>query len=208
MSRAGEVGHGEGVPTGQREEVTEEKGAGGGVVERVVRGAAGDERVERGPKPERGDEPLQRVAGQGGVGLAGEAERVDPEGIARQGREAGEDGTLGGDVVRHGDGRGKERVEARPHVEGRRRGGDGVAVGTVLAGRVAGEGVVFGDAEVGVQRRLDATALERDGAELPGQGLKALHHPGRLEVQGGEGHVPRGGVRGDHWISPRGMRWK
>ena len=61
--------------------MAEKEGAGGGVVERIVGGAAGDERVEGGLEAEGGDEAFQRVAGQRGVGLADEAEGVDPEGI-------------------------------------------------------------------------------------------------------------------------------
>ena len=88
--------------------MAEEEGAGGGIVERVVGGTAGDEGVEGGLESECGDEALQCVARQGGVGLTDEAEGVDPEGIAGEGREAGEDGALGGDVVGDGDGGGEE----------------------------------------------------------------------------------------------------
>ena len=182
MSRRGEVGESEGVPAGKGEEVAEKESAGGSVVERVVGGAAGDEGVEGWLETQCGDEALQCVAGQGGVGLADEAEGVDPEGVVGQGGEAGEDSTFGGDVMGDGNGGGEEGVEARPDVKRLGRGGDGGAVGAMFAGRVLGEGVILGDAEIGVETYLDAVALEGDGTELPRKGRKALHHAGGLEV--------------------------
>ena len=177
------------MPGGEGEEVAEEEGAGDGVVEGVVGLAVGEEVVEFVCEVEGGDEVGEGFGFEGGVGVADEAEGVEPfEGV--EGRDVLEEVALGGDVVGDEDAVLEAGEEFGPEVVGRWRNGELGAELGVASGGGGVEGAVGSDAEQGFPGggREEGVATEVDEADLPGFAGMAGDGAGGFEIEGDKIH--------------------
>ena len=179
-----QVGKIEFIPTGEREKMLEEEGAGEGVIQGVVGLAAGREAREFGREAKRGNHVLERLGRELRIRLADKPQGVNPLKRMKR-RDVVEKVALGGDVVRDEDAVLEPQKKVGPEVVRRGRGGEFGAELRVPAGRGGIERAVRRDAQEGFVRRgrEEVLATSLNEADLPRFVGMARDVAGGLEIE-------------------------